>query len=124
MLRRLGHQLRGPRKVAIRRWDDANRPVDDRLHERHGRGLPDVALEDHVELGQRERAEQERFIGTPEPADRGGVVQVVAIGRGDDGARVEQDRHVSGTARDARSRAGRSTGRRARGARARSGRPR
>ena len=28
MLRGLGHQLRGPREVAVRRWDDANRPVD------------------------------------------------------------------------------------------------
>ena len=82
MLRRLGHQLRSPRQVSLRRRDDPDRPVDDRLYQRHGRRLPNIALEDHVELGQRERAKQERLIGTPEPADRGGVVQVVTIGRG------------------------------------------
>ena len=57
-----------PARGPIGRRDDADRPVDDRLHERPVAACPMLALEEHVELGQRECAEQERLVGTPEPA--------------------------------------------------------
>jgi hypothetical protein len=55
-------------------------PVDNRLHERHGRGLPMSRWRTTSSSASGEAPRRSGLIGTPEPADRGGVVQVVAIG--------------------------------------------
>ena len=55
--------------------------------------MPQLALEQQVQLGKPQRAQQQRLVGTGEPRDRGPVVEVRDVGRGDDGRRVEQDRH-------------------------------
>ena len=55
---------------------------------------PELALEQQVELGQGQRPEQERLVGAGEPGDRRVVVEVGAVGGGEDRRAVEQDGHA------------------------------
>ena len=102
VLRGLGKQLARPDKVLVRRWDEADRPRDERLDHRHGRLDPELTLEQDVQLGQAQCAEHQWFVDPFEPRDRGSMVEVCGVGRGEDSRRVEEDRHLAPAAAPAR----------------------
>ena len=120
-------ELGRPAQVGVRRRDQPDAAAGDRPQQGEGRLEAELALEQEVQLGEGQRAEQQRLVGPREPGHRRGVVEVGLVGGREDRARVEQDRHggrrlSAGRSAGGRPRAGRSSGRRARAGRAGSAR--
>ena len=88
MFGRFDQQLGRAAQVVVRRGDQPDRPVLERAQDGQSRGGTELPLQEGVQLGEGQRPEEQRLVGSTEPGDGRGVVEVRSIRGGDDGARV------------------------------------
>ena len=95
VLHRLPQQLPGARQVRLSRRHDADSATGDRFEQCQGRPQAELPLEKQVHFPERQRPDHERLVDPPEPCQRGAMIQIRLICRGQDGARIEKDGHAS-----------------------------
>lgn len=98
MLRDSLEQLDRPGQIGRRGRDEADRTAGHRTHERERGSHTQLALEERVQLAERQGTEQEWLIRPAEPGQGRGVIEVRPVGRGEHDARIEKDRHPRGSA--------------------------
>ena len=92
--------LGGTGHVGVGRGDEPDPAAGHRPDQCQRRVEAQLALEQDVQLGQREVSQQQGLVGPPEPGDRGVVVQVGLVRGRQHGTPVEEDRHAGRLAGD------------------------
>ena len=96
---RLDEELGGPREVGVGRRHEADGPTVDRgSQDGQGRPGPSSRWSRRSSSPRVSAPSRSGSSARPKPGDGGGVVEVGAVGRGEDGAAVEQDGHRSSAA--------------------------